>query len=151
MKHSARSILMAGAAAIVLSLSGGVALAQQKVLKFVSWQKDERGVGDWWAAVIKEFEAKNQGVKVEWTKVERGAYADTMTTLFAGGKPPEIDHLASFEFQKFADQGWLEDLGPWIKRSGLNLEGWAGQDACTWKGQTVCLMMLYFGNIFAYN
>ena len=74
-----------------------------------------------------------------------------MTTLFAGGKPPEIVHLASFEFQKFADEGWLEDLAPFIRAGGLDLNGWAGQDACMWKGKPVCIMMLYFGNIFAYN
>jgi multiple sugar transport system substrate-binding protein len=151
MKYTLRSLLLGSLAAVALSAAALPALAQQKTLKFVSWQKDERGVGDWWAAVIKEFETKNPGVKVEWTKVERGAYADTMTTLFAGGKPPEIVHLASFEFQKFADQGWLEDLSPYIRSSGLNLDGWAGQSACQWKGKPVCVMMLYFGNIFAYN
>jgi multiple sugar transport system substrate-binding protein len=146
-----KSLMLAGVAAATFAASGSAALAQSKTLKFVSWQKDERGVGDWWAAVIKEFEAKHPGVKVEWTKVERGAYADTMTTLFAGGKPPEIVHLASFEFQKFADNGWLENLDPWIKQANLDLKGWAGQGACSWNKQTVCVMMLYFGNIFAYN
>ena len=150
MKHTLKSLILGGVAAMALSAMAP-AFAQTKTLKFVSWQKDERGVGDWWASVIKEFETKNPGVKVEWTKVERGAYADTMTTLFAGGKPPEIVHLASFEFQKFADQGWLQDLGPYVKNAGLDLKGWAGQDACVWKGTTVCVMMLYFGNIFAYN
>jgi multiple sugar transport system substrate-binding protein len=146
-----KSIAAAAFAVSLLPAGAQVAAAQQKVMKFVSWQKDERGVGDWWAAVIKEFEARNPGVKVEWTKVERGAYADTMTTLFAGGKPPEIVHLASFEFQKFADEGWLEDLSPFIRAGRLDLQGWAGQDACMWKGKPVCIMMLYFGNIFAYN
>jgi len=147
-----KMLALGGVAALALGCFSTLpAMAQTKVLKFVSWQKDERGVGDWWANIIKAFEAKNPGVKVEWTKVERGAYADTMTTLFAGGKPPDIVHLASFELQKFADQGWLEDLGPYIKSSGLDLKDWAGQEACVWKGKTVCTMMLYFGNIFAYN
>ncbi|QEL22158.1 sugar ABC transporter substrate-binding protein [Bosea sp. F3-2] len=127
------------------------ALAQNKVLKFVSWQKDERGTGDWWGSVIKEFEATHPGVKIEWTKVERGAFADTMTTLFAGGQPPDIVHLASFEFQKFADNGWLEPLDPYIKSAKLDLKGWAGQDTCGWNKQTVCVMMLYFGYFMAYN
>ncbi len=127
------------------------ALAQNKVLKFVSWQKDERGTGDWWGSVIKEFEATHPGVKIEWTKVERGAFADTMTTLFAGGQPPDIVHLASFEFQKFADNGWLEPLDPYIKNAKLDLKGWAGQDTCTWNKQNVCVMMLYFGYFMAYN
>ncbi|MGX5732912.1 ABC transporter substrate-binding protein [Bosea thiooxidans] len=125
--------------------------AQNKVLKFVSWQKDERGTGDWWGSVIKEFEATHPGVRIEWTKVERGAFADTMTTLFAGGQPPDIVHLASFEFQKFADNGWLEPLDPYIKNAKLDLKGWAGQDTCTWSKQTVCVMMLYFGYFMAYN
>ena len=147
--------LFLSAAALALALGAGftssAALAQGKVLKFVSWQKDERGVGDWWASVIKEFEATHPGVKIEWTKVERGAYADTMTTLFAGGKPPDIVHLASFEFQKFADNGWLDPLDGYIKDAKLDMKGWAGQDTCVWNKQTVCTMMLYFGNIFAYN
>lgn len=129
----------------------GQAFAADKVLKFVSWQKDERGVGDWWASIIKEFEAKHPGVKIEWTKVERGAFADTMTTLFAGGTPPDIVHLASFEFQKFADNGWLADLDPFIKKSKLDLNNWAGQEKCKWDGETVCIMMLYYGGIMAYN
>jgi multiple sugar transport system substrate-binding protein len=139
------------AATAALALSTNVALAQNKVLKFVSWQKDERGAGDWWASVIKAFEEAHPGVKIEWTKVERGAYADTMTTLFAGGNPPDIVHLASFEFQKFADNGWLEPLDLYIKEAKLDLNGWAGQDTCVWNKQTVCTMMLYFGYFLAYN
>ncbi|MBZ6077216.1 ABC transporter substrate-binding protein [Microvirga puerhi] len=146
-----RRTLTVLATTAALALSTNVAFAQNKVLKFVSWQKDERGVGDWWASVIKAFEEAHPGVKIEWTKVERGAYADTMTTLFAGGNPPDIVHLASFEFQKFADNGWLEPLDPYIKDSKLDLINWAGQDTCVWNKQTVCTMMLYFGYFLAYN
>ena len=127
------------------------ALAQTKVLKFVSWQKDEPGIKDWWAGNIKEFEASHPGVTIEWTKVDRGAYADTMTTLFAGGKPPEIVHLAAFEFQKFADNGWLEDLGPWVKQANLDLKGWSGIELCNWKQKSVCIPFLYSGYPMAYN
>ncbi|MEZ2128095.1 sugar ABC transporter substrate-binding protein [Sinorhizobium sp. CB9] len=122
-----------------------------ETLKFVSWQKDEKGYGDWWAEVIKTFEAKHPGVTIEWTKVERTAYADTMTTLFAGGQPPQIVHLASFEFQAFAENGWLENLDPWIEKAGIDMTGWAGQDKCKWNGQTACIMMLYYGFVMGYN
>lgn len=143
---------LAAAGLVVLCTTTALpALAQNKVLKFVSWQKDERGAGDWWGSVIKEFEATHPGVKIEWTKVERGAFADTMTTLFAGGQPPDIVHLASFEFQKFADNGWLEPLDPYINNAKLDLKGWAGQDTCSWNKETVCVMMLYFGYFMAYN
>lgn len=143
--------LAAGALIALGTTTALPALAQNKVLKFVSWQKDERGTGDWWGSVIKEFEATHPGIRIEWTKVERGAFADTMTTLFAGGQPPDIVHLASFEFQKFADNGWLEPLDPYIKSAKLDLKGWAGQDTCTWNKQNVCVMMLYFGYFMAYN
>jgi multiple sugar transport system substrate-binding protein len=148
-----KSLAVSAAAAALMFAWGAVsAQAQVKTLKFVSWQKDEgSGFGEWWNKVVAEFEQTHPGVKIEFTKVERGAFADTMTTLFAGGKPPEIVHLASFEFQKFADNDWLENLDPWIKKSKLDLKGWSGQGKCAWKKETVCVMMLYFGYIMAYN
>lgn len=133
------------------ALSPMLAAAQETTLKFVSWQNDEPGVGGWWASLIEEFKAQHPGVEVEWTKVERAAFADTMTTLFAGGSPPDIVHLASFEFQRFANEGWLEDLGPWFDKGGVGLDGWAGQQICEFNGETACVMMLYFGYIMAYN
>jgi multiple sugar transport system substrate-binding protein len=125
--------------------------AMSENLKFVSWQKDEKGYGDWWGEVIKAFEAKHPGTTIEWTKVERNAYADTMTTLFAGGQPPHIVHLASFEFQSFADNGMLENLDPWIEKAGIDMKGWAGQDKCRWNDETACIMMLYYGFVMGYN
>src|SRR5690606_871235 len=66
------------AAALLLGAASLMpAAAQAETLKFISWQKDEAGVKDWWAAPIAEFEARNPGTTIEWTKVDRGAYADT--------------------------------------------------------------------------
>ena len=90
-------------------------------------------------------------MKIEFTNVPRDSYADQMTTLFASGSPPDIVHLASFEFQSFADNGWLEDLDPWIKKSGLDLKGWAGQKVCHFEDHDYCIMLLYFGYVMAYN
>src|SRR4051812_158899 len=117
----------------------------EETLKFVSWQKDESGVGDWYLAIIKEFEATHPGVKIEFTKVEQAVYADTITTLFASGSPPDIVHLAAFDFPKIAENDWLEPLDGNISASGLDLNGWASQDKCKWKGKTYCVMALYFG------
>jgi multiple sugar transport system substrate-binding protein len=122
-----------------------------ETLSFVSWMKDDPGYGDWWQEVITEFETTHPDDKIEWTKVARSEYADTMFTMFAGGNPPDIVHLAAFEFAPFANEGWLEDLGPWIAKSDLNLDGWLGQSTCEWNGTTVCLMMLYTGYVMAYN
>ena len=95
---------------LALLLSAAVAGAQDTTLTLISWQVDEP-VGDWWRAAIEEFESTHEGVAIEFTKVARPEYADTFLTLFAGGTPPEIVHLASFEYQQFADAGWMEDLG----------------------------------------
>jgi multiple sugar transport system substrate-binding protein len=139
------------AALLLLAALTARPAAADDTLKFISYQKDEKGVGDWFVAVIKEFEATHPGVHIEFTKVEPGAYAETMTTLFAGGSPPDIVHLAAFDYPKFAANGWREDLDPYIKKSSLDLKGWAGQDKCRWKGQTLCIMNLYFGFFMAYN
>jgi multiple sugar transport system substrate-binding protein len=125
--------------------------APAETLKFISYQKDEKGVGDWFLAIIKEFEATHPGDRIEFTKVEPAVYAETMTTLFAGGSPPDIVHLAAFDYPKFAANNWLEDLDPYVAKSGLDLKGWAGQDKCRWKGHTVCILNLYFGFFLAYN
>lgn len=152
MKLFATRLVISAAVALTLNVLGTVsAQAQTKVLKFVSWQKDELGAKDWWAGIIKEFEASHPGVTIDWTKVERGAYADTMMTLFAGGKPPDIVHLAAFEFHKFADNGWLEDLGPWQKKNNIDMKGWTALNVCTWKQKSVCIPLLYSGYPMAYN
>jgi len=142
--------LVVVAMAVPLALAP-VSAAFAETLKFISFQKDESGVGDWYNEVIKEFEATHPGVKIEFTKVEQPVYADTMTTLFASGSPPDIVHLAAFDFPKIADNGWLEPLDSYVKAAGLDLEGWAGQNKCKWKGQTYCVMALYFGFFLAYN
>jgi multiple sugar transport system substrate-binding protein len=152
MRHSGvlRRVI-GGCAALVVLTASIVPAAAQQTLRFVSWQVNEPGFGEWWQSVIQEFEQKHEGVTIEFVNVPRDSFADQMTTLFASGSPPEIVHLASFEFHAFADNGWLENLDPYIERSGLDLSEWAGQDRCRWEGQHVCLMMLYFGGIMAYN
>ena len=143
---------IAAAAALAAGLiAAGSVSASAETLKFVSWQVDESGVSKWWRSVIARFEGEHPGVTIEFTKVDRAAYADTMTTLFAGGQPPHIVHLASFEYQNFAENGWMENLDPWLERDGISIDGWAGQGTCTWNGETACIMMLYFGFMFAYN
>lgn len=151
------SILRTASIILRLVVAGGVAVvamaasANAETLKFISYQKDEKGVGDWFLAIIKEFEDTHPGDTIEFTKVEPAVYADTMTTLFASGSPPDIVHLPAFDFPKMADNGWLEPLDSYIADSNLDLDGWAGQRICNWKGQTYCVMNLYFGFYMAYN
>ena len=151
MKRTIGQLTRTAALASLMAAGAFAPAMADTTLKFISWQVDDAGTGAWWKSVIAEFEARNPGVTVEFTKVERSAYADTMTTLFAGGDPPHIVHLASFEFQAFADNGWLEPLDTRLTEAGVSLEGWAGQSKCEWNGETVCIMMNYFGFIMAHN
>lgn len=151
MRKLLRSLVLTTAAYALVASSGVTPAFADTVLKFISWQTDDAGTGEWWKAAIAEFEKQHPGVKIEFTKAERSSYADTMTTLFAAGTPPQIVHLASFEFQMFADNGWLEPLDSRIEKDGINLNGWAGQQKCKWNGETVCIMTNYFGFVMAYN
>lgn len=132
-------------------VTSAVTAAYAETLKFVSWQNDDGGTGDWWREAIAKFEAEHPGVNIEFTKVDRSSYADTMTTLFAGGQPPHIVHLASFEYQSFAENGWMENLDPWFAKEGIDMSNWAGQQICRWNEETACFMLLYFGFMMAYN
>ena len=145
-KKSLAATLTAG-----LLATSAVSAAYAETLKFVSWQNDDGGTGDWWREAIAKFEAENPGATIEFTKVDRSSYADTMTTLFAGGQPPHIVHLASFEFQSFAENGWMENLDPWFEKDGIDMSNWAGQKICRWNDETACFMLLYFGFMMAYN
>jgi multiple sugar transport system substrate-binding protein len=150
MKSILKSAMVTVLAAGLLTMTT-ISATQAKVLKFVSWQVEEGTMGDWWHEIIASFEESHPGVTIEFTKVDRAHYADTMTTLFAGGQPPHIVHLASFEYQNFAENGWMENLDPWFDKDGIDMTGWAGQDACRWNDESACVMLLYFGFMLAYN
>jgi multiple sugar transport system substrate-binding protein len=120
-------------------------------LRFYSWQTDDQSNSIWWLAVNKAFEQAHPGVTIDFVKVARDDFADNMMVLFSGNTPPDIVHLASFEFNAFAEQGWLEDLGPWIAKDGPDLKGWAGQGKCVWEGKTYCINLNYFGYLLYYN
>ncbi|GAA6210172.1 sugar ABC transporter substrate-binding protein [Cognatishimia sp. WU-CL00825] len=142
---------IAATTALALTTTLSALSVSAETLTFVSWQKDDPSFGAWWDEVIAEFEATHEGVDIEMTRVARNEYATSMFTMFAGAAPPDIVHLAAFEYQPFAAEGWLEPLDPYIAESGLDLTGWAGQATCEWDGNTSCLMLLYAGYVMAYN
>ncbi|HEV2516194.1 MAG TPA: ABC transporter substrate-binding protein, partial [Devosia sp.] len=86
------ALLLAGVVALP-----GLAAAETR-LNFVSWQKGEKGYGDWWQAVIDEFETTHPDVKIDFTLMPRDGYSDAMITQFAAGSAPDIVHLTSFEY-----------------------------------------------------
>ena len=150
MKNLIKSTIATALTAALLTTTT-LSAAQAETLRFISWQTDDGGMGDWWRDAIAQWEEMHPEHNIEFTKVERSAYADTMITLFAGGQPPHIVHLASFEYQQFAENGWMENLDPWFEQAGIDMDGWAGQGTCRWNDETACVMMLYFGFMMAFN
>lgn len=145
-----RGFAAASALSLLISTVAPVT-AQDIVLKLSSFQKGQPGFGEWWDALNAAFEQAHPGVKVQFVQIPQDSYADTMTALFAAGNPPDIVHIGTVSLAAFAENGWLADLGPWIEKSNLDLDGWAGQDGCVREGTTVCIMLLYFGYVMAYN
>ena len=150
MKNLIKSTIATALTAALLTTTT-LSAAQAETLRFISWQTDDGGMGDWWRDAIAQWEEMHPEHNIEFTKVERSAYADTMITLFAGGQPPHIVHLASFKYQQFAENGWMENLDPWFEQAGIDMDGWAGQGTCRWNDETACVMMLYFGFMMAFN
>jgi len=138
------------AALLLVALTALPAAAQTK-LRFYSWQTDDQSNSVWWLAVNKEFEAAHPGVTIDFVKVPRDSYADTMMVMFSGNTPPDIVHLASFEYPSFAQEDFLEDLTPYIAKDGPDLKGWAGQEKCVRDGKTTCINLNYFGYLLFYN
>lgn len=120
-------------------------------LRFYSWQTDDQSNSVWWLAVNKAFQDAHPGVAIDFVKVPRDSFADTMMVMFGGDTPPDIVHLASFEFPAFAQENFLEDLSPYIAKDGLDLAGWAGQGKCVVKGKAYCVNLNYFGYLMFYN
>ncbi len=139
------------AAALVLTaLAAGTAHAETK-LRFYSWQTDDQSNSVWWRAVNKAYQDEHPGIVIDFVKVPRDSFADTMMVMFGGNTPPDIVHLASFEFPAFAQEGFLENLAPYIAKDGIDLKGWAGQEKCVVKGQAYCINLNYFGYLMFYN
>ena len=146
-----RRYLAAIAACLLLVATHAVAQTSPTTLRFYSWQTDDQSNSVWWNAANAAFEKSHAWTHINFVGTPRDTFADTMMVMFASNNPPDIVHLAAFEFQAFADQDWLEDLTPFIKRDGLDLAGWAGQGVCNWNGKIVCINLNYFGYILYYN
>ncbi|UXN73612.1 extracellular solute-binding protein [Devosia sp. A8/3-2] len=94
------------------ALMSSVAPTSAETLTFVTWQLTEDTYGPRWEAVIAKFEETHPGDTIEATQIARQEFADTMMTQFAAGAAPDIVHRLRSEYQPFAENGWLEDLGP---------------------------------------
>jgi multiple sugar transport system substrate-binding protein len=120
-------------------------------LEFVTWQMQEAGIKDWWAAVIDKFEEEHPGVTVTPRYVESTDMAEFVTNRFASDSPPQIIHLPTEVFPAFADEGWLEPLDDRLAGTDI-LDNWpAAQSLMKWDGSVQGLMIFGYPVQLYYN
>lgn len=120
-------------------------------LTFTTWQLIDGDLIEWWQGVISEFEEQHPGVKIQVTDLQRDTYAETLLSQFVSGSPPDITHLASFEFAAFSRRGFLQELDSFAAADNIDINGFAGQKILQNDGKNYGLMLLYFGFNLYYN
>jgi len=132
------------------ALAGGVS-AQTITLDMPSWQVTEPGTGDWWRALIAEFEEQNPGVTIDFQHQPLPAYNQTMVTRFAAGNPPDILHLPAANFMVYAQEGWLSSLDERLDALGI-MDRWTPvQSTCEYEGTAMCVVILGYGDVLGWN
>lgn len=113
-----RNLLLATTAAALLGSAAAPALAQTTI-RLVSKDLLTTNPDD-----VKEIEAIEAALKAQGTDVDiqivdmpGSGYADALGVMLLSGDIPDIIYFQGGD-QKMADQGILEDLTPWIEKSG---------------------------------
>ncbi|MEZ5885431.1 MAG: sugar ABC transporter substrate-binding protein [Paracoccaceae bacterium] len=90
---------------------GGVGHAQDKVLRFATWDSDESLAIE--EAIARKFEEANPGVKVQVEAYGDG-FDDKLTAAMGAGSPPDVMYMWNFPAYKEA----LMPLNDFIARDG---------------------------------
>ena len=154
MNDWARSMFRRSLAIVAaVMITGLTAHAQNPiVLTMPSWQATEPGTSDWWKALIAEFEARNPGIRIEFTHEPFASYNQTMVTRFAGGNPPDIFHMPAANFMVYAQEGWLAPLNDRLAEQAEATSAWTPvQSACEYEGETLCVVVLGYGYVLGWN
>lgn len=155
-KHVKRHIAVAAATLMAVALTGCASGAEPSAddpieLEFVTWQTQEAGIKDWWAAVIDKFEDQHPGVTIKPRHVESTDMAEFVTNRLASDSAPQILHLPTEVFPALADEDWLEPLDDRLADTDI-LENWpAAQDLMRWNGSTQGVMIFGYPVQLFYN
>lgn len=143
--------VLLGSAACASSTDSAPEGAGPTTLDFPTWQANEPGYKEFWAATTKEFESKHPGVTINLQQVAFADYQKMITTRFAASDPPDILELPTRYFASFADKGFLAPLDDDLKGSDI-LANWpAGQQKLSWKGKYEGVLLQNYGYVLFYN
>lgn len=150
MKPSANKLtwLAAPLLAAALSPMGSLSITAQEavVLEFPSFQHDEKSTSAWWREIIAEFESAHPGYTVNFTNSPGGQHSDLLATRFATNRQPQLVHMISRDFVRFAAQGWFGEIDSCFNDDTLAQFGGL-QSFMEWEGQTQGLLL----NSYAYH
>lgn len=96
----------------VLALALGLASAQKLVL--ASWGSQEEIKA--YQEVLKAFQEKNPGIRVEYINIPSGEYLAKITAMMAAGTPPDVFFLNNIDFPGMASRGVLAPLDSFIQK-----------------------------------
>ncbi len=91
----------------------------------LAWQKESVQANK---DIVKEWNAKNPDIQVEYIQGDWGSVHDQLLTSFEGGDPPDVIHYEAAAEQVFIDGGYYADLKPLLSdefRAGIPENIWA--------------------------
>ncbi|MBI4279111.1 MAG: extracellular solute-binding protein, partial [Armatimonadetes bacterium] len=96
------------AALVAAALPLQVAAQQETRLTFWSWRVEDKWAYD---EMIKVFESKNPGIRIEFTPFRATEYNTVLSTAMQAGRGPDIIHLRAYGgLEEYAAPGFLVSL-----------------------------------------
>lgn len=87
-------------------------------IKFSGWGEPEEK--ELYEQIIKNFEAQNPNIKVQYIHIPAD-YGGKMNTVLAGGDAPDVFYVGDGDFSRWVKLGVLMNLEPMIKETGMDL------------------------------
>lgn len=124
---------------------------QEALVVQVSGEAEETAVYD---ALVREFEAANEGIDVELVKyAEKSDHLTALATSFGAGDPPDVFLVNFREYSQFVARGAVEPIGPHLEHAGIDLAGYYEPpiEAFTFDGQLRCMPQNISSLVVYYN
>ena len=112
-----RYSLVATVLTLLLGLGCTAAPSGAQERTTITWGfRDAPGSREFVAEVIQRFEAMHPDLRIEWRPMTTGDLMNQIPVQIAGGVAPDVFEMWGAHSQDWAEQGWLLDLEPYVRR-----------------------------------
>ncbi len=102
--------------------------AENKVLTVAAW---DATTTPYLTAQKEAYEASHPGVTIEYVDLASQDYAIKAATMLAGGDKTDVFDVKELsDLQNWIAQGYVEDLTPYIEKSGYGMDNYLGMEKC---------------------